>query len=340
MEALQDVLAKVNAEQPASLNLFGKNIGPEGAHLLANELRTNTCLSELYVHGNELGDTGAEAIAGAFSSRLSNPEENELNENDSFAGRSTVFGSSVMGSVDKSVPAVNTTICRLDLSGNNISHVGAEALAEMLAESNALRVLVLNGNNIGEMGVTAIAKTLRTNTSLTDLDLTLNSIGSNGARAMGWALQFNSCALAKLTLDANEIGEDGAKSFAESCLRRNTRLHSVCLRHNGIGTDGANFIAGALKDNTHVTTLDLVSAYDKQDIDDSALATIDAYLLRNLKAAAIVRSAATRAESSCRVPADLKAAVRTGRVHEILRITNDRLAMMGVTNQTTSQAFY
>ena len=42
-------------------------IGGLGATVLANALQRNTSLRELYIKGNELGDTGVEALCKAFA---------------------------------------------------------------------------------------------------------------------------------------------------------------------------------------------------------------------------------------------------------------------------------
>jgi len=45
-------------------------VGGLGATVLANALAKNTSLRELYIKGNELGDTGVEALCKAFSGAL------------------------------------------------------------------------------------------------------------------------------------------------------------------------------------------------------------------------------------------------------------------------------
>ena len=46
-------------------------VGGLGATVLANALAKNTSLRELYIKGNELGDTGVEALCKAFSGAAS-----------------------------------------------------------------------------------------------------------------------------------------------------------------------------------------------------------------------------------------------------------------------------
>ena len=44
-------------------------VGGLGAAVLANALKKNTCLRELYIKGNELGNEGVKAICGAVSEK-------------------------------------------------------------------------------------------------------------------------------------------------------------------------------------------------------------------------------------------------------------------------------
>ena len=323
-------------DQLVSLNFYGKRIGPEGASLLAQELETNTTLAKLSLHGNELGDAGATAIALALTGRFTTTQMAE--EDEEFSTTTSLFGITRV-TAEVSVPTVlNTTLRRIDLSGNDIGRAGAEALAEALVECRMLQELVLASNGLGAAGAVAIATALRKNSTLVELDLTLNDIGRDGARAMAWAMTNSPCALGRLTIDANDIGPAGAAAMADM-LKQNERLHSCWLRHNDIGNDGAASLADAIEgSNTDVTTLGLVTQYDDQGIRAELLRRIERYLLRNMRAAAIVRSAATRAEGFVVVESsdfkDLQ--VRNGAVAQALS-KDDCLAAMGLTNQPSAK---
>ena len=51
------------------LNISWNEIGPTGAAAIAEALRGNEVLKALYIGGNELGDEGAKAIRDAVSGR-------------------------------------------------------------------------------------------------------------------------------------------------------------------------------------------------------------------------------------------------------------------------------
>ena len=65
----------------------------------------------------------------------------------------------------------NTTLATLGLSSNQIGHVGAAALAQVLPSMTGLTWLFLNANQIGDVGAAALAQVL------TDLRLSSNRIG-------------------------------------------------------------------------------------------------------------------------------------------------------------------
>ena len=81
-----------------------------------------------------------------------------------------------------------------------------------------------------------------------------------------------------------------------------------------------------------------MTQYDDQGIGAELLRRIEGYLLRNMRAAAIVRSAATRAEGFVVVESsdfkDLQ--VRNGAVAQALS-KDDCLAAMGLTNQPSAR---
>ena len=117
---------------------------------------------------------------------------------------------------------LNTTLQKLDLSGNAIDVEGAsewlwgegegggttlqkvglstmqsqavfppltEAIAAAIAENPTLRCLNLSDNYIGEAGALALAEALSRNTTIQELQLKGNELGDAGVRAICEALQ-------------------------------------------------------------------------------------------------------------------------------------------------------
>ena len=134
--------------------------------------KTNTCLQELYLGGNFIGDIGAEE-----------------------------FLSKAM--------KVNSSLKILDLGCCCISYNGAEHLSEALKVNTSVMSLSLSGNHIGNNGASYISKALVLNGSLRVLNLSNTDIGAEGAEHLTQALQANS-GLTSLDLCTNPIGSSHA----------------------------------------------------------------------------------------------------------------------------------
>lgn len=126
---------------------YSNDVLPAGANFSSPALVVDLegC-TELSLDDNNIGDSGAAAIAEALKS--------------------------------------NTAVEKLWLNNNTIGDSGAAALAEALESNTALRWLFLQTNTIGDSGAAAIAESLKSNTALTMLYLNGNNIGNNGAASL------------------------------------------------------------------------------------------------------------------------------------------------------------
>jgi internalin A len=204
-----------------SLNLWGNNIGADGARDIAASL---TSLTSLNLRGNNIGADGARDIAASLTSLTS------LNLGDNNIGADGAIA----------IAASLTRLTSLYLASNNIGDDGASDIAASLTRLTSLN---FGDSNIGADGARAIAASL---TSLTSLNLESNNIGDNGARAIAASLT----SLTSLNLGSNNIGRYGAGDIAASL----TSLTSLNLWNNNIGNDGARDIAASL---TSLTSLNL-----------------------------------------------------------------------------------
>jgi hypothetical protein len=117
------------------LSLWGNEITSTGASILADGLRDNTTVEQLYLSNNYISDMGVNSLTKVLS-------------ND------------------------NSTLKILDLSTNGITDVGAQHLAEMLKYNATLTLLALSGNKLSDRGVQLLAHALTYhNTSLEELYL-------------------------------------------------------------------------------------------------------------------------------------------------------------------------
>ena len=112
------------------------------------------------------------------------------------------------------------------MSNNNISDVGATALAQALHHNSTLKTLNLSHNNISDAGATDLAQALRHNSTLEKLYLSHNNISDAGATDLAQALHHNST-LEKLDLDGNDgIGEEGIRQLVQTV---NTSVNRIWL---------------------------------------------------------------------------------------------------------------
>jgi hypothetical protein len=111
----------------------------------------NSVLQELDLFRNNIGESGAAAIAEALK--------------------------------------VNSTLQQLDLRWNAIGSSGAAAIAEALKVNSSLQELCLGCNAIGSTGAAAIAEALKVNASLQKLCLRGNYMGCAGAAAIEESLE-------------------------------------------------------------------------------------------------------------------------------------------------------
>ncbi|KJE95511.1 hypothetical protein CAOG_05960 [Capsaspora owczarzaki ATCC 30864] len=152
-------------------------IGDAGAQAMAEALKVNTTLTELYLWYGQVGDAGAQAFAEAFK--------------------------------------VNTTLTKLNLFKNQIGWAGAQAIFEALQVNTTLSSLDLEENMIGDAEAHAIAETLKGNTTLTWLNLGANQIGDAGAQAIAEALKVNKT-LANLFLSNNFLTKAGITALKQT----------------------------------------------------------------------------------------------------------------------------
>ncbi|NWQ79835.1 LRC45 protein, partial [Columbina picui] len=131
----------------------------------------------------------------------------------------------------------NTTVRSLDLKGNNLRTVGAEALGKLLRQNKSIRSLILEWNSLGvwEEGFSFFCQGLGANTSLQRLDLRNNQINHQGAGELAMALKQNS-SLQELDLRWNNIGLLGGRALL-NCLHSNKTLKRLELAGNNVPSD-------------------------------------------------------------------------------------------------------
>ncbi|XP_030143378.4 leucine-rich repeat-containing protein 45 isoform X1 [Taeniopygia guttata] len=143
----------------------------------------------------------------------------------------------------------NTTVKSLDLKGNNLRTMGAEALGKLLRQNKSIRSLTLEWNSLGmwEEGFSFFCQGLRANNFLQHLDLRNNQINHQGAGELAMALTQNT-SLQELDLRWNNIGLLGGRALL-NCLHSNKTLKRLELAGNNVPGDILKAVEQALDHN-------------------------------------------------------------------------------------------
>lgn len=188
------------------LFLVNTEVGAEGAAHISDMVSTS-CLRELHLAENDLGDDGVAILAKGVLS--------------------------------------NTSLRLLDIRANGVTSTGAMSLQGMISRSQFLSALCLANNELGDLGAAALARGLQRSTCvLRQLDVSENQIEAPGAAILASVLRTNR-SLSTLNLSFNMIGDSGATSVA-SALLRNKSLRCLSLRRCGVTTEGATALAKKL----------------------------------------------------------------------------------------------
>ncbi|XP_037258304.1 leucine-rich repeat-containing protein 45 isoform X6 [Falco rusticolus] len=142
----------------------------------------------------------------------------------------------------------NTSVKSLDLKGNNLRNVGAEALGKLLRQNKSIRSLILEWNSLGvwEEGFSFFCQGLGANNFLQQLDLRNNQINHQGAGDLAMALKQNA-SLQELEQAMNHNQD------------RETILNETQNRTYVLGKEVLS-----LKDEKTKQFLDLMDTIDKQ----------------------------------------------------------------------------
>ncbi|NXJ94977.1 LRC45 protein, partial [Corythaixoides concolor] len=143
----------------------------------------------------------------------------------------------------------NTTVKSLDLKGNNLRTMGAEALGKLLRQNKSIRSLILEWNSLGvwEEGFSFFCQGLGANKFLQRLDLRNNQINHQGAGELAVALKQN-VSLQELDLRWNNIGLLGGRALL-NCLHNNKTLKRLELAGNNVPSDILKAVEQAMDHN-------------------------------------------------------------------------------------------
>jgi len=214
---------------------------------VCRRLRSNNpSVTQLNVYNYELGDDRIERLANAIAS------SSQVVTLDVGRNNLTVVGASALAAGLRANESIHTVWLR----ENAIGHLGVEAFADMLESNQSLTGLSLGRNGINHDGAAALALGLKTNQTLRALWLYGNEVGDWGVKSLGDALRENNT-LAELYLGGNHITEQGAESLCHVLASENDALVKLEMFKNQIGDQGALMFAELLGKTTSLIDLNL-----------------------------------------------------------------------------------
>ena len=254
------VVGLVESQSVQALKLKHCNITSTGAVSIFRSLEHNTSLEELNLSGNrQLAEGDSEAVGCAIERMLNaNRHLKILNLNDCKL-ETTVITHTAAGL------AHNASLVQLNIgwnsfnigifNQNNITSEGWVHLFKALCNNTSLKKLDISGNKPVMEGSVALAEMLSCNKSLTELNLRLCDIPEAGLREVARGLLHNTT-LKKLDISHNKLGIEGSVALAEmlSCNKSLTELNlGLC----DLPEAGLREIARGLLQNTSLQTLNL-----------------------------------------------------------------------------------
>jgi len=221
---------------------------------LADALRVNTTLKELYIF---LYERGQETTRALYEALL----------------------------------GINKTLEVLSFSHERRNVEVINSIAEFLSTNKTLKTLKLPFNKIDDVGTKALTDALYTNRTLKTLNLSRNRISDVGAKYLTDALSINTN-LKVLDLSLNEITDEGASVIAEF-LSTNRTLKALNLIRNKITDVGAILIASALHTNKTLEKLIIYTQrdnYTPYELVEAKIALEEAMEVRNRSVRGFVKS--------------------------------------------------
>ena len=189
-----------------AVNLENNNIDEDAATKLAEHLKLNNLLEQLWLRGNELHDKGASVVLHSLHNL--------------------------------------STLLILDLSYNHLTGESADGIAVMIGNSCSLQQLWLDGNNLRTRGVVMIASALKKLSSLRILSLCSNGITDDAAEDLSDVITSN-VLLVDLLLGNNQLQMIGVSKIAMA-LRKVSMLRKLDLFNNRITSDAAEELGATL----------------------------------------------------------------------------------------------
>ncbi len=252
-----------NCKYLQTINLKFFNFSSDGILALSSSLQHLKTLKFLLLVKCNINSEGAEKVTSASSHLPLELLDMSMNSIESTGLKyisqnicetcTTLNGIHLMGAdIDSSgieifAEKLNSsfTLCRLDLSHNDIGWYGAATLAQNLKHCYHLKFLALNDCNLTGCGIALIAETFHTLREISYLFLSRNgTIYLQEAYVISDGLSFLD-SLEELYLSCIDINCECAMILSEG-VKNCPNLHTIDLSNNCVGYEGAAAIADSL----------------------------------------------------------------------------------------------
>ena len=261
------------------IHLTGNSIGPNGVkelmsavidyegrvskssnHVSSNEMNDSSSgsnvvstdgVSELYLGGTNMGHAGCVAVAKMLeqstSLKVLSLSNCELNDRDAI-----ILASAITQNC-KRLP-----IEKIQLSFNNLTCKGIEALMNAVWGLSKLNDLQLDNNRMNTRGAQVVSAVLGAVKTLTTLNVGFNAISGSGIKVLMKAVA-ESKTLTSLTISGNTIDFSSSNAVAIA-LAHNKSLTSIFLDHCSIPSEGQRLITAGIVSNSN-TRLQLLTGF-------------------------------------------------------------------------------
>ena len=221
------------------LHLDNNNMGGQVAKDLANVIRNNPGLVELFISGNDF-----ESSASVILKELENRILKKLHFNNKLMTKEVA--EDLARVINK-----NSGLEEIFLSDINFKSSGI--ILQALKKNVKIGFLKLNNNTLTRQAVENLASVIKNNCNLETLALHSNALGPS-ATVILRALKV-STKLKRLNLNDNSMTRQVAEDLA-NVIKNNSNLEMLCLRNNELGLSAIKILQ-ALKDNSKLIILDL-----------------------------------------------------------------------------------
>ena len=225
----------LNVSAMSELNLSYKGLGHTELMMLYTPLTENTCLQELDLRGNSLGDEGAKTLGSILklcdTIVVVRVGANEIGT----VGGIALLGGNAVETLHLDENHVNEhddTLTPKFWSSVLATSTGMKRVGKALRYNTSVQHLSLSKQGIGDMGVHLLAKGLKKNTTMQALDLSNNAIQDHGATYLAEVLVAQPTYLS-LSLNNNRVGDRGCKQLRRA-IRRNRDMYLLDLAYNKI----------------------------------------------------------------------------------------------------------